>query len=222
MNNFIYHNPTKLVFGKGQIARLPKLIPAGKRIMLTFGGGSVKRNGVYDQVVAALEGRDLVAFESLRKDEADVASHAHLSNESQTVPVAIAVGTQAADAADGDVAEFGFDVEAARMHLAHDGGGDGDVRFARFGGGVDHHALESGVGALPALFDRGGVVEVERHRPFDLRGGEAGGGHAVPAAGENDGMGQCAALGGPAQAAGQCAVFRQKLPHGPPSLRWPL
>ena len=60
MNNFIYHNPTKLVFGKGQIARLPKLIPAGKRIMLTFGGGSVKRNGVYDQVVAALEGRDLM------------------------------------------------------------------------------------------------------------------------------------------------------------------
>ena len=53
MNNFIYHNPTKLAFGKGQIARLPKLIPAGKRIMLTFGGGSVKRNGVYDQVVAA-------------------------------------------------------------------------------------------------------------------------------------------------------------------------
>lgn len=62
MNNFIYHNPTKLVFGKGQIARLPKLIPAGKRIMLTFGGGSVKRNGVYDQVVAALEGSDLVEF----------------------------------------------------------------------------------------------------------------------------------------------------------------
>ena len=81
----------------------------------------------------------------------------------------------AADDADGDVAEFGFDVEAARMHLAHDGGGDGDVRFERFGGGVDHHALESGVGALPALFDRGGVVEVERHRHFDLRGGVAGG-----------------------------------------------
>ena len=49
MNNFIYHNPTELVFGKGQIARLPKLIPADKRIMVTFGGGSVKRNGVYDQ-----------------------------------------------------------------------------------------------------------------------------------------------------------------------------
>ena len=33
MNNFIYHNPTKLVFGKGQIARLGKLIPADKKIM---------------------------------------------------------------------------------------------------------------------------------------------------------------------------------------------
>ena len=62
MNNFIYHNPTELVFGKGQIARLPKLIPADRRIMVTFGGGSVKRNGVDDQVVRALEGRDFIEF----------------------------------------------------------------------------------------------------------------------------------------------------------------
>ena len=62
MNNFIYHNPTKLVFGKGQIARLGKLIPADKKIMITFGGGSVRRNGVYDQVLKALEGRDWVEF----------------------------------------------------------------------------------------------------------------------------------------------------------------
>lgn len=62
MNNFIYYNPTKLVFGKGQIARLPKLIPADKRIMITFGGGSAKRNGVYDQVVKALEGRHFIEF----------------------------------------------------------------------------------------------------------------------------------------------------------------
>lgn len=62
MNNFIYHNPTKLVFGKGQIAKLGKLIPAGKKIMITFGSGSVRRNGVYDQVVKALEGRDWVEF----------------------------------------------------------------------------------------------------------------------------------------------------------------
>lgn len=62
MNNFIYQNPTKLVFGKGQIARLPELIPADRRIMITFGGGSVKRNGVYDQVVKALEGRNFIEF----------------------------------------------------------------------------------------------------------------------------------------------------------------
>ena len=62
MKNFVYHNPTKLVFGKGQIARLADLIPADKHIMITFGGGSVKRNGVYDQVVNALAGRDFVEF----------------------------------------------------------------------------------------------------------------------------------------------------------------
>ena len=62
MNNFIYQNPTKLVFGKGTIAKLSKLIPSDKRIMLTFGGGSVRKNGVYDQVVKALEGRDVVEF----------------------------------------------------------------------------------------------------------------------------------------------------------------
>lgn len=62
MNNFIYHNPTELVFGKGQIARLGKLIPAGKRILVTFGGGSVRRNGVYEQVVKALEGHTFTEF----------------------------------------------------------------------------------------------------------------------------------------------------------------
>lgn len=62
MTNFIYHNPTKLVFGEGTIASLGKLIPAGKRILITFGGGSVRKNGVYDQVVQALEGRDWVEF----------------------------------------------------------------------------------------------------------------------------------------------------------------
>lgn len=62
MNNFIYHNPTKLVFGRGQIARLGELIPAEAKIMITFGGGSVKRNGVYEQVVEALKGRQYVEF----------------------------------------------------------------------------------------------------------------------------------------------------------------
>lgn len=62
MRNFIYQNPTELVFGKGQIARLAELIPAGKKVMITFGGGSVKKNGVYDQVKAAIKGFDFIEF----------------------------------------------------------------------------------------------------------------------------------------------------------------
>ena len=62
MNNFTFCNPTKIIFGRGQIARLAREIPADKKIMITFGGGSVRRNGVYEQVIAALEGRDYVEF----------------------------------------------------------------------------------------------------------------------------------------------------------------
>ena len=62
MNNFSFQNPTRLVFGKGQIAQLTTLIPADKNIMLTFGGGSVKNNGVYDQVKAALKNHKYIEF----------------------------------------------------------------------------------------------------------------------------------------------------------------
>ena len=62
MNNFIFQNPTKLIFGKGQIARLSKELPKGSKILVTFGGGSVKKNGVYEQVTAALEGFDYQEF----------------------------------------------------------------------------------------------------------------------------------------------------------------
>ena len=43
MENFIFQNPVKLIMGKGMIARLAKEIPSDKRIMITFGGGSVKK-----------------------------------------------------------------------------------------------------------------------------------------------------------------------------------
>ena len=62
MNNFVFRNPTKLIFGKGTIARLADEIPAGCKLMVTFGGGSVKKNGVYEQVTAALKGRDYIEF----------------------------------------------------------------------------------------------------------------------------------------------------------------
>lgn len=62
MNNFIFQNPTKLVFGKGEIARLPKLIEKGRKILMTYGGGSIKKNSVYNQVMTALEGYDIIEF----------------------------------------------------------------------------------------------------------------------------------------------------------------
>jgi len=57
MENFTFHNPTRLHFGRGQIAKLAQEVPANARVLLLAGGGSIKRNGVYDQVRAALAGR---------------------------------------------------------------------------------------------------------------------------------------------------------------------
>ena len=62
MNNFEYCCPTHVVFGKGSIAKLRELIPQDKKVLMVYGGGSIKKNGVYDQVKAALEGYNLLEF----------------------------------------------------------------------------------------------------------------------------------------------------------------
>jgi NADP-dependent alcohol dehydrogenase len=62
MENFSYQNPVKILFGKGQIASVATEIPAGAKILVTYGGGSIKKNGVYAQVKAALEGRQWIEF----------------------------------------------------------------------------------------------------------------------------------------------------------------
>ncbi|MFQ2908247.1 iron-containing alcohol dehydrogenase [Aeromonas allosaccharophila] len=56
MYNFQYANPTRICFGEGQIASLPTLIPPGSRLLVLYGGGSIKQNGVYEQLTRALEG----------------------------------------------------------------------------------------------------------------------------------------------------------------------
>eukprot|EP00727_Mastigamoeba_balamuthi_P002816 m51a1_g12531 hypothetical protein (395) ;mRNA; r:613-2017 len=55
MHDFEYANSTRLVFGKGSIAKLAKLVPKDARVLLAYGQGSIKRNGVYDQVVAVVK-----------------------------------------------------------------------------------------------------------------------------------------------------------------------
>ncbi len=62
MKNFIFQNPTRLVFGKGQIEKLSELLPQDVKLMITLGSGSVTRNGVYDQVKEALRGRNFIEF----------------------------------------------------------------------------------------------------------------------------------------------------------------
>ncbi len=62
MFNFTFHNPTRIHFGKGQIPAISREIPAGSRVLLTYGGGSIRRNGVFEQALAALEGRVVLEF----------------------------------------------------------------------------------------------------------------------------------------------------------------
>ena len=62
MNNFEFANPVKVVFGKGTIARLSSLVPVGSKVLMVFGGGSIKKNGIYEQVKEALTGFDVIEF----------------------------------------------------------------------------------------------------------------------------------------------------------------
>ena len=62
MLNFELYNPTNYIFGKNQIEKLPKLVPSKAKILLAYGGGSIFKNGIYDQVIAALKGFEIVEF----------------------------------------------------------------------------------------------------------------------------------------------------------------
>jgi NADP-dependent alcohol dehydrogenase len=62
MLNFELYNPTNYIFGKNQIEKLAKLVPAKSKILLAYGGGSIFKNEVYNQVTAALKDFDIVEF----------------------------------------------------------------------------------------------------------------------------------------------------------------
>ncbi|MEN1934237.1 iron-containing alcohol dehydrogenase [Paenibacillus sp. 102] len=64
MQNFVFRNPTKLIFGQGQLEQLKTEIPQyGKKVLLVYGGGSIKRNGIYDNVISILKEIDAEIFE---------------------------------------------------------------------------------------------------------------------------------------------------------------
>ena len=62
MNNFEFVNPVKVVFGKGSIDELSAQLPPHARVLVVYGGGSIKRNGIYNQVTEALKGFDYFEF----------------------------------------------------------------------------------------------------------------------------------------------------------------
>ncbi len=62
MLNFELYNPVKLIFGKGEIEKLSTLIPKESKVLVAYGGGSIFKNGIYDQVKTALQGFDVVEF----------------------------------------------------------------------------------------------------------------------------------------------------------------
>jgi NADP-dependent alcohol dehydrogenase len=63
MNNFSFHNPVKIHFGKSQITeKLSREVEAYSKIMLCYGGGSIKKNGIYNQVIEALNDKTIIEF----------------------------------------------------------------------------------------------------------------------------------------------------------------
>jgi len=66
MQNFVFHNPTKILFGKGTIPAIgPETVAFGSKVLLVYGSGSIKKNGIYQQV-----------SDSLHKSGAEIVEHA--------------------------------------------------------------------------------------------------------------------------------------------------
>lgn len=65
MKNFVFFNHTKVLFGKGQIGTIADEIPEDSKILLVYGGGSIKNNGIYDQVTDALSGFEYYEFSGI-------------------------------------------------------------------------------------------------------------------------------------------------------------
>jgi len=62
MQNFVFQNPTRIVFGKGTIPQLRDLVPTGAPVLLLYGGGSIFKNGVHEQVTSSLQKHHIHEF----------------------------------------------------------------------------------------------------------------------------------------------------------------
>ena len=62
MLNFELYNPTNYIFGKGQIEKIANLVPKNSKILLAYGGGSIFKNGIHEQVIKNLSGFEIIEF----------------------------------------------------------------------------------------------------------------------------------------------------------------
>ena len=73
MVNFDYYSPTRLIFGKGVVEQLAEVMkPIGKRVLLTYGGGSIKRSGLYDKVKSLLKDFEITELSGIEIGRAHV------------------------------------------------------------------------------------------------------------------------------------------------------
>ena len=93
MNNFEFRNPVKLIVGKGSIVKLSANVPKGSKVMMIYGGGSIKHNGVYDQVKTALAAYDMIEFSGIEANpDYATAMKAIALCKSENIDFIVAVG----------------------------------------------------------------------------------------------------------------------------------
>lgn len=93
MHNFTYYNPVKVLFGKGQIQELSQLIPANTKILLAYGGGSIKTNGVYQQVIDNLKNQQIIEFSGIEANpDYDTLMRAVKICQTEEIELILAVG----------------------------------------------------------------------------------------------------------------------------------
>ena len=95
MENFTYCTPTKLIFGKDAVKKLPTALkPYGTKVLLTYGGGSIKKMGLYDEVKKLLEGFEVYELSGIApnpKYDPSVLEGVRLCKEHK-IDVVLAVG----------------------------------------------------------------------------------------------------------------------------------
>lgn len=93
MKNFNFQNPTKIIFGKGEISKLSQEIRSNAKVLLLYGGGSIKNNGIYNQVINALENYDVIEFGGIPPNpEYSVLTEALKVIKSEKIDFLLAVG----------------------------------------------------------------------------------------------------------------------------------